>query len=158
MNPPIVKVFSAVIPYFIPNKRFLVKTVAQGPMIYSRKGVKMNKVLKMLIKESIHNNVLDHVKTNSGDKYSVFDRYGREILSIDNGWAKNNYSISINKKTVLAVRWDETNEKPLTKDQKDMIDIINACKEKIDLQETAQTMTNHELEMANFLQRSLCKI
>ena len=46
--------------------------------------------------------------------------------------------------------------KPLDKDQKDMLDIINACKEKIDLQETAKTMDNSELETANFLQQSLC--
>ena len=117
----------------------------------------MNKVLKMLIKETIHNNILHHDRTNTGDKYTVFDSHGKEILSVDNGWAKNYYSISINKKNILAVRWDETNGKPLTKDQKDMIDIINVCKEKIDLQETAQTMTGHELEMANFLQHSLCK-
>lgn len=117
----------------------------------------MNKVLKMLIKETIHNNRLHHERTNTGDKYKIFDDMGQEILSVDNGWARNHYSISINKKTVLAVRWDETNSKPLTKDQKDMIDIINVCKEKIDLQETAQTMTGKELEMANFLQRTLCK-
>lgn len=117
----------------------------------------MNKVLKMLIKEIIHNNILHHEKTNTGDKYTIFDNSSKEILSIDDGWARNHYSVSINKKPALAVRWDETNGKPLTKDQKDMIDIINVCKEKIDLQETAQTMTGKELEMANFLQRSLCK-
>lgn len=117
----------------------------------------MNKILKMLIKETIHNNILHHTKINTGDKYTVFDSKHNEILSVDDGWAKNHYSVAVNKKTVLAVHWDETNSKPLTKDQKDMIDIINACKEKIDLQETAQTMTGRELEMANFLQRSLCK-
>jgi len=117
----------------------------------------MNKVLKMLIKEAIHNNILYCEMLNNGDKYTIFDSQGKEILSVDNGWAKNYYSVSINKKTILVVRWDETNSKPLTPEQKDMIDIINACKEKIDLQETAQTMTGHELELANFLQRSLCK-
>jgi len=117
----------------------------------------MNKILKILIKEIIHNNILHHETLNNGDKYTVYDAQGKEILSVDNGWAKNYYSISINKKNVLAVRWDETNSKPLTKDQKDMIDIINACKEKIDLQETAQTMTGKELELAKFLQHSLCK-
>ncbi len=117
----------------------------------------MNKVLKILIKEIIHNNFLHHTRVNTGDKYTIFDNNGKEVLSINDGWATNHYSVSINKKTALAVKWDETNSKPLTKDQKDMIDIINACKEKIDLQETAQTMTNHELEMASFLQQSLCK-
>lgn len=117
----------------------------------------MNKILKILIKETIHNNFLHHERINTGDKYSVLDNQGKEILAVNNGWATNHYSISINQKTVLAVRWDETNSKPLTKDQKDMLDIINSCKEKIDLQETAQTMTGHELEMANFLQHSLCK-
>ena len=39
-----------------------------------------------------------------------------------------------------------------------MLDIINAAKEKLDLQETAQTMNGHELELANFLQKSLCHI
>ncbi|MBQ6110586.1 MAG: hypothetical protein IJL05_04350 [Alphaproteobacteria bacterium] len=117
----------------------------------------MNKVLKMLIKEIIHNSILYHERLNSGDKYTVFDNQHKEILSVNDGWATNYYSISINKKIILAVRWDETNSKPLTNDQKDMIDIINVCKEKIDLQETAQTMTNHELEMASFLQQSLCK-
>ena len=111
----------------------------------------------MLIKENIHNNLLHRTPSNSGDKYAILDPTGKEILSVDNGWAKNHYSISIDKKPVLAVKWDQTNSKPLTKDQKDMIDIINVCKEKNDLQETAQTMTGRELEMANFLQRSLCK-
>ena len=117
----------------------------------------MNKVLKMLIKETIHNNMLYHAKIDTGDKYTIFNHHGHEILSVDNGWATNNYSVSVDKKPVLAVKWDETDNKPLTKDQKDMIDLINTCKEKIDLQETAQTMTSHELEMANFLQRALCK-
>lgn len=118
----------------------------------------MNKVLKMLIKEIIHNNLLHHERINTGDKYTIFSSNGKEILSVNDGWATNHYSVSVNRKTILAVRWDETNSRPLTKDQKDMIDIINACKEKIDLQETAQTMTAHELEMANFLQHSLCKV
>jgi len=118
----------------------------------------MNKIIKMLIKETIHNNRLVHEATNTGDKYIIIDKNGNEILSVINGWATNNYYISVNKKNILSVRWDETNSKPLTNDQKDMIDIINACKEKIDLQETAQTMNNHELELAKFLQQSLCNI
>lgn len=118
----------------------------------------MNKVIKMLIKETIHNNILRHTKMNTGDKYSVLNKSGHEILSIINGWATNHYSIAVNNKTILSVKWNETNEKPLTNDQKDMLDIINAAKEKIDLQETAQTMNKSELEMANFLQQSLCSI
>ena len=117
----------------------------------------MNKVLKMLVKETIHNNRLYHERDANGDNYTVFNNHGHEVLSVKDGWATNHYSISIDKKPVLAVNWDQTDSKPLTKDQKDMIDIINVCKEKNDLQETAQTMTNRELEMANFLQRSLCK-
>jgi len=118
----------------------------------------MNKVLKLLVKETIHNNILHHTKTNTGDKYTILDQQDREILSVDDGWAKNHYCLSINKENVLSVRWDESNSKPLTAEQKDMIDIINACKEKIDLQETAQTMTGHELKLANFLQRALCAV
>ena len=56
------------------------------------------------------------------------------------------------------MKWNETNEKPLSREQKDMLDIINAIKEKIDLQETVQTMNQTELEMAKFLQQSLCPI
>jgi len=56
------------------------------------------------------------------------------------------------------VKWDETNSRPLDKNQKDMLDIINTCKEKIDFQETAQTMNSRELEMATFLQKSLCNV
>ena len=118
----------------------------------------MNKIIKMLIKETIHNNILRHDKTNTGDKYTVFDNNNNEILCINNGWAINHYCVSVNKKNILSVKWDETNSRPLTKDQKDMIDIINAAKEKIDLQETAQTMNEHELELANFLQKSLCSV
>lgn len=118
----------------------------------------MNKIIKMLIKENIHNNLLHHDRIDTGDKYTIFNQHGKEILSVDDGWAKNHYSVSVNKKPALAVRWDETNSKPLTPEQKDMIDIINTCKEQIDLQETAQTMTENELEMANFLQHSLCKV
>ena len=118
----------------------------------------MNKVIKMLIKEIIHNNILAHIKTISGDRYVILSPNGHEILSIDNGWAKNNYSISVNKRTILSVRWDETNSRPLTNDQKDMLDIINVSKEKMDLQETAQTMNASELETANFLQKYLCDI
>ena len=118
----------------------------------------MNKILKMLIKETIHNNRLHHERNNTGDKYTVFSNHGHEILSVKDGWATNNYSISIDNKPVLAVKWDQSNSKPLTKDQKDMIDIINVCKEKIDLQETAQTMSSQELEIANFLQQSLCSV
>lgn len=118
----------------------------------------MNKVIKMLIKETIHNNIIVPDKMNTGDKYSVFDKSGREILSILNGWATNHYSVSVNGKTVLSLKWNEDNERPLSPEQKDMLDIINAAKEKLDLQETAQTMTKPELEMANFLQKSLCDI
>ena len=110
----------------------------------------------MLIKEAIHNNVLIHTKMNTGDKYTVFNKDGEEILSVDNGWATNNYSISVDQRNLLSVKWDETKSKPLTKDQKDMLDIINACKEKLDLQETAQTMNSQELQVANFLQHMLC--
>ncbi len=117
----------------------------------------MNKVLKMLVKETIHNNRLYHERDDNGDKYTVFNNHGHEVLSVKDGWAKNHYSISIDKKPVLAVKWDQTDSKPLTPEQKDMIDIINVCKEKNDLQETAQAMTGRELEMANFLQHSLCK-
>ena len=118
----------------------------------------MNRVIKMLIKETIHNNILRHEKMNTGDKYRIFDQDGREILSIINGWATNYYSIYVNGKNILSVRWDETNSRPLTNDQKDMLDIINAAKEKIDLQETAQTMNVNELNIANFLQKSLCTV
>ena len=118
----------------------------------------MNKVIKMLIKEIIHNNILAHLKTTSGDKYIVINPNGNTILSIDDGWAKNHYSVSVNNKILLSVRWDETNSRPLNSDQKDMIDIINAAKEKMDLQETAQTMTPDELETANFLQKFLCDV
>lgn len=118
----------------------------------------MNKVIKMLIKEIIHNNILKQTQMNTGDKYSVFDKSGHEILSITNGWATNHYSISVNNKIILSVKWDEGNEKPLSQDQKDMLDILNVAREKIDLQETAQTMNRNELETANFLQKSLCDI
>lgn len=118
----------------------------------------MNKVIKMLIKEIIHNNILTHTKMHTGDKYSVFNKNGTEILSIIDGWANNYYSIFVNNKNVLAVRWDETNSRPLTPEQKDMLDILNVVKEKIDLQETAQTMDKSELELANFLQQSLCAV
>nr|MBQ0091224.1 hypothetical protein [Candidatus Enterousia merdequi] len=118
----------------------------------------MNKIIKILIKEIIHNNIVTPTQTNSGEKYSVFTKNGKEILSVINGWAINYYSIFVNGKNVLSVRWDASNSKPLTKDQKDVIDIINAAKEKIDLQETAQTMNANELEIANFLQSSLCNL
>ena len=116
----------------------------------------MNKVLKMLIKETIHNNMIRHNQTNIGDVYTIYGKNGTEILSVINGWATNHYSVSVNKKTVLAVKWDETNSKPLDSAQKDMLDIINVAKEKLDLQETVQTMTDNELETAQFLQKSLC--
>ena len=116
----------------------------------------MNKVIKMLIQEIIHNNILIHTKMNTGDKYTVYGKNGREILSVINGWATNHYSVFVNNRNVLAVKWNEGNEKPLTKDQKDMLDILNTVREKIDLQETAQTMNKSELELANFLQQSLC--
>ena len=118
----------------------------------------MNKILKMLIKENIHNNIISIVKTNRGDEYKIYVKNKREILSVINGWAINQYSLFVKGKNILSVKWDETYSKPLTKDQKDMIDIINACKEKIDLQETAQTMNQQELETANFLQQSLCSV
>ena len=118
----------------------------------------MNKIIKMLITETIHNNRLIRTSVPMGDKYTIIDKSRNEILSVINGWATNDYSVSVNHKTVLSVRWDQTNSKPLTPDQKDMVDIINACKEKIDLQETAQTMNARELEMANFLQQSLCNV
>ena len=118
----------------------------------------MNKVIKMLIKETIHNNIIIPTKMNTGDKYTIFDKSGHEILSIINGWATNHYSVSVNNKTILSVKWNEENEKPLSPEQKDMLDIINTVKEKLDLQEIAQTMTKPELEMANFLQQSLCAV
>ena len=118
----------------------------------------MNRVLKMLIKEVIHNHPLIHSKTTIGDKYSVINKNGYEILTINDSWAINNYSIFVNKRNILSVKWDETNSRPLSNDQKDMLDIINIAKEKIDLQETVQTMTNPELETAHFLQKSLCDI
>ena len=116
----------------------------------------MNKVLKMLIKETIHNNIIHHNHTNTGDIYTIYGKNGTEILSVVNGWATNHYSVSINKRIILSVKWDETNSHPLSPEQKDTLDIINACKEKVDLQETAQTMNTHEFEMAKFLQNSLC--
>lgn len=118
----------------------------------------MNKIIKMLIKETIHNNRLVATSVPVGEKYAVFDRTGHEIMSIINGWATNTYNVFVDNKNVLSVIWDQTNSKPLTPEQKDMVDIINAAKEKIDLQETAQTMNGHELELANFLQQSLCNI
>lgn len=118
----------------------------------------MNKVIKMLIKETIHNNIIITTKMNTGDKYSIFDKSGHEILSVVNGWATNHYSVMVNGKTILSVKWNENNDRPLSPEQKDMLDIINAAKEKLDLQETAQTMNKSELEMANFLQQSLCSI
>ena len=116
----------------------------------------MNKILKMLVKEAIHNNILIPTKTTTGDRYILLNKDNSEILSVNNGWATNNYSLFVNRKNVLSVRWDETNSRPLSNEQKDMLDIINTCREKIDLQETAQTMNQHELETAKFLQRSLC--
>ena len=118
----------------------------------------MNKVIKMLIKEIIHNNIIITKKISTGDIYTVFDKMGNEVLSVVNGWATNHYSIAVNKKNILSVKWDEINERPLTPEQKDMLDILNAIREKIDLQETAQTMNKSELEMANFLQQSLCSV
>ncbi|MBR5355214.1 MAG: hypothetical protein IK122_03755 [Alphaproteobacteria bacterium] len=118
----------------------------------------MNRIIKMLIKETIHNNRLVQTAVPVGEKYTIFDKIGHEILSVINGWATNNYYVSVNNKNVLSVRWDQSNSKPLTPEQKDMVDIINACKEKIDLQETAQTMNASELELANFLQQSLCNV
>ena len=118
----------------------------------------MNKIIKMLIKETIHNNRLVRNAVPAGEKYIILDKNGHEILSVINGWATNNYYVSVDKKNVLSVRWDQSDSKTLTSDQKDMVDIINACKEKIDLQETAQTMNGHELELANFLQQSLCSV
>ena len=118
----------------------------------------MNRVIKMLIIETIHNNIIIHDKIATGDKYIILDKNRREILSIINGWANNFYCINVNGKNILSVRWDETNSRPLTHDQKDMLDILNAAREKIDLQETAQTMNHEELETANFLQKSLCEI
>ena len=118
----------------------------------------MNKIVKLLIKENIHNNMIIHDKISMGDKYSIINKNKKEILYIINGWANNFYSINVNGKNILSVKWDETNSKPLTNDQKDMIDILNAAKEKLDLQETAQTMNHTELEIANFLQQSLCNI
>lgn len=118
----------------------------------------MNKIIKMLIKESIHNNRISQTSVPTGEKYTIFDKHGHEIISVLNGWAANIYGVSVNNKNILSVRWDQTDSRPLTSDQKDMVDIINACKEKIDLQETAQTMNGNELELANFLQQSLCNI
>jgi len=118
----------------------------------------MNKVIKILIKESIHNNILIPSKTPTGDRYIILNKRNQEILSVNNSWATNNYSIFVNRKPVLSVRWDESNSRPLSNEQKDMLDIINACKEKIDLQETVQTMNPYELETANFLQKSLCNV
>lgn len=111
----------------------------------------------MLIKNVIQNNMLIHYSVPAGDKYSIKNN-GVEILSVINGWANNYYCISVNNKNVLSVKWDETNSKPLTTEQKDMIDIINVCKEKIDLQETAHSMNHNEMETANFLQKSLCEL
>ena len=140
------------------NKRFLVKKHIKKRIIFTRKqgAQQMNKILKILVKEAIHNNIISVINTNRGDEYKLFGKNNREILSVINGWAINHYSLFINNKNVLSVKWDETNSRPLTRDQKDMIDIINACKEKIDLQETAQTMNAQELELAKFLQQSLC--
>ena len=140
------------------NKRFLVKTRHKKHIIFMqpKDGFNMNKVIKMLIKENIHNNIIVPIKMNTGDKYSIFDKSGNEILSVINGWATNHYSINVNNKNILAVKWNEGNERPLSRDQKDMLDIINAVREKIDLQETVQTMNESELETANFLQQSLC--
>lgn len=118
----------------------------------------MNRILKMLIKEILHNNTIHHSKNNTGDKYTVFDQNGREIVSVNDGWAIKRYSVYVNQKPMLSVKWDETNSRPLTNDQKDMLDIINVCKERLDLQETAQTMTQEELNTANFLQKSLCDV
>ena len=118
----------------------------------------MNRILKILTKEIIHNNLLHHTKDNTGDKYIVFDKNGNEVLSVNDGWATNHYSVYANKKPMLAVKWDETNSKPLTQDQKDVLDIINACKEKVDLQETAQSMNQEELKTASYLQNFLCTI
>ena len=118
----------------------------------------MNRILKILIKEILHNNIVYHTKDHTGDKYLVLDKNKNEILSVNNGWAINHYSVYVNKKPMLSVKWDESKSKPLTNDQKDTLDIINACKEKIDFQETAQTMTAEELSIANFLQKSLCDI
>ena len=116
----------------------------------------MNKIIKMLISETIHNNLIVHDKIAMGDKYTVIDKNRRQILTVINGWANNFYSVNIRGKNALSVRWDESNSRPLTPEQKDMLDILNAVKEKIDLQETAQTMTTDELEIARFLQQSLC--
>ena len=118
----------------------------------------MNKIIKMLVKESIHNNILTHITNTVGDKYIIFDDTGHEILSVNNGWAANHYSVYVNNKNLLSVKWDETNSRPLDTNQKDMLDIINTCKEKIDFQETVQTMTPNELETANFLQKHLCNV
>ncbi len=132
--------------------------MAKAYYFHIKPGENMNKIIKMLIKETIHNNRISHKALSIGDKYTIFDKQGYEILTVINGWATNNYSIFVNNKNILSVQWDQSNSKPLTSDQKDMIDIINACKEKIDLQETAQTMNGTELELANFLQQSLCNI
>lgn len=118
----------------------------------------MNKIIKILIKETIHNNRLVQTSVPMGEKYTIFDKSGHEILSVINGWASGTYNVYVDKKSVLSVRWDESKSKPLTNDQKTMVDIINACKEKIDLQETAQTMKPNELELAKFLQKSLCRV
>ena len=141
------------------NKRFLVKKrVSHNIIRVITQEAKMNTIIKMLIKNAIQNNILVHTSVPMGEKYSIKNQQGIEILSVINGWATNYYSISVNNQNVLSVKWDESAGKPLTNDQKDMVDIINACKEKIDLQETAHSMNHNEMEIANFLQKSLCNL
>ena len=42
----------------------------------------MNKIVKMLIKETIHNNMIIHDKISMGDKYTIVDKNKKEILHI----------------------------------------------------------------------------
>ena len=61
----------------------------------------MNKIIKMLIKETIHNNRISQTSVPTGEKYTIFDKHGHEIISVLNGWAANIYGVSVNNKNIL---------------------------------------------------------
>ncbi len=128
----------------------------------------MNQYLKSVILDTIKKNNISLWADWGSQIYTIKDKDNKELMTVVNAWDYGQYSLIVNQKTVLGVKWYENDNLPPTQDQADIFEIIRACnnkyKEQIKQAEqnkklvTEQNKLNQqEQQIIAFLQRKKSK-
>ncbi len=115
----------------------------------------MNDFLKKTVIETISKSNVELKRDWGMDTYFVLGAGGKPLMEYVNGYDSGLYSLSINHKLVSSIEWYESANKPKTKEQKDMFDILHALlhrwQELQKLRDAQQSMTVTEQNLVNFL-------